>query len=158
MTQIADAAGLGRATLYKYFAGVEQVVSAWHHRQVDAHVAELAALADRTGTPVDRLRAVLRRYAEISSRPRHGGDLVAATLHTGDHVQQADARVRDLIGGLIRESAEPGGVRVDVPAGELAGYCVHALGAAAEADSPAARERLVEIVWSSLEPRRTRTP
>ena len=33
MSQLAEAAGIGRATLYKYFADVEHVFAAWHARQ-----------------------------------------------------------------------------------------------------------------------------
>ena len=43
MSQVAAAAGIGRATLYKYFADVEEVLAAWHARQVSAHLAALAA-------------------------------------------------------------------------------------------------------------------
>ena len=59
MSQIALEAGVGRATLYKYFPDVDAVLVAWHERQVDAHLKELAAVRDGTGAAGDRLRAVL---------------------------------------------------------------------------------------------------
>ena len=31
MSQIAEEAGIGRATLYKYFSGVEPILIAWHN-------------------------------------------------------------------------------------------------------------------------------
>ena len=49
MSQLAETAGIGRATLYKYFADVEQVLTAWHARQVAGHLAQLTALARRLG-------------------------------------------------------------------------------------------------------------
>jgi AcrR family transcriptional regulator len=30
MSDIAEATGIGRATLYKYFPGVEAILNAWH--------------------------------------------------------------------------------------------------------------------------------
>src|SRR6266849_6773540 len=34
MSHIAEETGIGRATLYKYFSGVEAILLAWHERQV----------------------------------------------------------------------------------------------------------------------------
>ena len=41
-------------------------------------------------------------------------------------------------------------MRSDVPAPELASFCVHALTAAADIESPASAETLVDLVWVSL--------
>jgi AcrR family transcriptional regulator len=49
MSQIAEATGIGRATLYKYFPDVEAILVAWHERQVTAHLAQLAELRDQAG-------------------------------------------------------------------------------------------------------------
>ena len=38
MSPIAEETGIGRATLYKYFAGVEEILLAWHERQIIAHL------------------------------------------------------------------------------------------------------------------------
>src|SRR6266508_4210937 len=37
MSQIAEHTGIGRATLYKYFSGVEAILLAWHERQITGH-------------------------------------------------------------------------------------------------------------------------
>src|SRR5580658_4802840 len=83
MSQIAKAAGIGRATLYKYFPDIESVLAAWHERSVAEHLQQLAGV--REGGPAGgRLAAVLRAYAIQSHQRRgHGGDL-AAMLHQGD--------------------------------------------------------------------------
>lgn len=44
MAQIAEEAGIGRATLYKYFPDVESMLAAWHERQVSAHLEQLEEL------------------------------------------------------------------------------------------------------------------
>ncbi len=38
MSQIAEQAGIGRATLYKYFPDIESILLAWHDRQITAHL------------------------------------------------------------------------------------------------------------------------
>src|SRR5262245_15702146 len=55
MSEIADQAGIGRATLYKYFSDVEAILLAWHERHVAGHLAQLIAVRDRAGAAVDRL-------------------------------------------------------------------------------------------------------
>jgi hypothetical protein len=50
MSQIAAAAGIGRATLYKYFPDVERVVAAWHNRQVADHWPGWPPSASSRGT------------------------------------------------------------------------------------------------------------
>lgn len=149
MTQIADAAGIGRATLYKYFPDVEDVLSAWHRRLVDRHLAELTTLRDGPGTAGERLRSVLSFWLQIAGRRHHPGVQVASALHRDGHVGEAERRLQDLVAELIDEAAATGVVRSDVPASELAAYCLHALGAGAELES-AGRDRLLELVWLSL--------
>src|SRR4051794_32898559 len=41
MSQVAAEAGIGRATLYKYFPDVTAILVAWHDRHVAGHLAEL---------------------------------------------------------------------------------------------------------------------
>src|ERR671921_393403 len=47
MSQIAGETGVGRATLYKYFSGVEAILLAWHERQITGHLEHLAELRDQ---------------------------------------------------------------------------------------------------------------
>jgi AcrR family transcriptional regulator len=148
MSQLAAASGIGRATLYKYFADVDSVLAAWHERLVERHLTELTAAGDRAGEPVDRLRAVLARYAAVR-RHEPGGELAAA-LHRGDHLASAHHRLRGYVSGLLREAAARGQVRSDVPPEELAGYCLAALGAAAGARGPEAVDRLVAVTLAGL--------
>src|SRR5438105_14248550 len=78
MSQIAEETGIGRATLYKYFAGVEPILLAWHKRHVSQHLEHLTQLRDQPGEAAVRLEAVLHGYAMIAfERQRHGGELAA---------------------------------------------------------------------------------
>ncbi|HJT93189.1 MAG TPA: TetR/AcrR family transcriptional regulator, partial [Mycobacterium sp.] len=67
MSQIAQHAGIGRATLYKYFPEVEAILAAWHQRQIAQHLDQLREAADAVNDPAERLRTVLRSYTELSS-------------------------------------------------------------------------------------------
>ena len=157
MSQLAEEAGIGRATLYKYFADVEEVLAAWHARQVAGHLAQLAAVAQGPGEPADRLRSALEAYGRICrQRARHGGDAMSAALHRAREVQQPERQLGDLLASLVAEAAAAGAVRTDMPARELASFCVHALTAAADMGSASAGESLVELVWAALKPASSR--
>jgi AcrR family transcriptional regulator len=151
MAQIAQAAGIGRATLYKYFSDVDAILVAWHERQIAAHLAEFAELRRAPGSPGQRLETALGRFAEIQQQ-QHGTE-TASLLHRGEHVALAERHLRALLEELLAEAAEAGTVRTDVAARELAAYCLHALTAAASLPSRAAVRRLVQVTLSGLDPR-----
>ncbi len=154
MSQIAEETGIGRATLYKYFSGVEAILLAWHERQITGHLEYLAEVRDQVDDPGERLEAVLEAYALISheSHGHHDTEL-AALVHRGEHVARAQQQLSDLIRDLLTEGAETGDLRDDVVPDELASYCLHALTAASSLPSKAAVRRLVTVTLAGLHPR-----
>jgi AcrR family transcriptional regulator len=150
MSEIAERTGIGRATLYKYFADVEAILLAWHERRVASHLAELAAVRDRIRDPAERLEAVLDAFAMISHQ-RHDPD-IAAMLHRGAHVADAHAQLARLVCDLIAEGAAVGVLRDDIAPQELASFCLHALTAASGLPSKAAVRRLVQVTLAGLRP------
>lgn len=150
MSQIAEETGIGRATLYKYFADVEAIVVAWHERQVTGHLEHLVRVRDHAGDARARLEAVLQAYALISHE--HHGTELAALLHRGAHVARAQQQLRDLVRDLLTEGADTGELRDDVPPDELTSYCLHALAAASSLPSKAAVRRLVTVTLAGLRP------
>jgi AcrR family transcriptional regulator len=152
MSQIAEKTGIGRATLYKYFPDVEAILAAWHQRHVTSHLEHLAELRDQAGDAHERLEAVLEAYALIQHK-RHATEL-AALLHRGEHVAQAQQHLADIIRDLLSEAAQTGDVRDDVAPEELASYCLHALTAASSLPSEAAVRRLVTVTLTGLRPPR----
>jgi AcrR family transcriptional regulator len=151
MSQIASETGIGRATLYKYFPDVETILTAWHKRQIAHHLDHLAHVRDQTAAPAERLEAVLRAYADVSHG--HADDDLAAFLHRGQHISEAEQHLHDFIQQLI---ADAGDVRTDTSPNELASYCLHAISAASSARSKAAAQRLVTLVLDGLRPTTTR--
>src|SRR5215212_11769578 len=112
MSQMAAAAGIGRATLYKYFPDVEQVVAAWHDRQVADHLARLAAIREQPGDSAERLRAVLAAYRRICQRRQPGADVTAA-LHRDGPADDRQGQLIAIVAGLLTEAAAAGAVRRD---------------------------------------------
>src|SRR5262245_48357827 len=153
MSQIAEEAGIGRATLYKYFPDVDAILAAWHERQVTGHLQQLAEARGQGGDPSERLSAVLETYALIhyDLRVAHGTE-IAALLHRRDHVVRAQQHLRGFVRDLLSEAARAGAVRDDVSADELATYCLHALTAAYVLPSKAAVRRLVAVTMAGLAP------
>lgn len=150
MSQIAEQTGIGRATLYKYFPDVESILTAWHERQISAHLQQLTQIRDHAGGPDERLEAVLEGFAFISHR-NHDTEL-AALLHRGEHVARAQRHLHDFIEDLIADGARTGDLRGDIPPGELATYCLHALTSASTLPSKAAIRRLITVTISGLRP------
>jgi AcrR family transcriptional regulator len=152
MSQIAERTGIGRATLYKYFPDVEAILLAWHERQVGGHLQQLEEIRDRTDGAWERLESVLGAYADIERhRHRHHDAELATFLHRDEHVEAARRRLADLITGVVADAAKAGRARDDVPPGELARYCLHALSAAAELPSKAATTRLVNLTLDGID-------
>ena len=149
MSEVASAAGVGRATLYKYFPNVEAVLTAWHQAQIAAHLAELEQAAAREGTAAKKVVAVLHAYALIVQQ--HHGSQIAAAVHEGDHMHAPRAALTSFVTTLLKDAAEDGALRSDVSPRELAIYAISAVQAAQELPNAAAVGRLVATITAGLE-------
>jgi AcrR family transcriptional regulator len=154
MSRVAQDAGIGRATLYKYFPDLEAILLAWHERQIASHLEFLAEVRDEA-RPDERLQAVLEAYALIAhaSHGNHDAEL-AAFVHRDEYVAGAQERLQEIIRDLLAEGAVRGDVRDDVAPDELAAYCLHALAAAGKLASKRAVERLVSVTLAGVRPLR----
>ena len=153
MSQIAEDAGIGRATLYKYFPDVEAILLAWHERQITGHLEYLGRVKDQAGDARERLEAVLEAYALIAHDAHgHHDTELAAFLHRDEQVVQAEKLLRDMIRDLLADGAASGDFRDDVAPDELASYCLHALAAARGLRSKTAIRRLVRVTMAGVRP------
>lgn len=151
MSRIAEETGIGRATLYKYFPDVEAILFAWHERQIAGHLAQLTTVCDQPGDPVQRLEAVLEAYALLSHETHgHHDTELAALMHRGRHVANAEKQLRHLVLRLVTDAAAHGDIRDDVSPEELVTYCLYALTAAGNLPSKAAVHRLVAVTLAGM--------
>lgn len=154
MSEIAGTAGIGRATLYRYFPDVEAILRAWHVRLVADHLERLGEARDQAGSAGGRLAAVLKAFAgivrETHKKKGHHDMEIVASLHQDEQVRRARRQLREMIKDLIGEGAATGELRADVPADELAAYCLQAVTAAGELRSDAAVQRLIAVTLRGL--------
>lgn len=150
MTRIAEEAGIGRATLYKYFPDIEAILAAWHQRHVAEHLDHLGALRDQAGGPNERLEAVLAAFARIAHHRGQQDAALVALLHRGEQAERAQRQLIELIRALLSDAAEAGSIRADVAPDELAAYCLHALAAAGALLSEDSVDRLVSVTMAGL--------
>ncbi len=150
MSGIAHDAGIGRATLYKYFPDIQAILDAAHEQHVTAHLTELRDLAaiDR---PVDeRLTSTLARYLAIcTERQRHGDTEVSTVLHRSDVVARAEADLLQLLTDLLHEAQQSGVVRDDTDGEQLARYCLHSL-AGGDTQAEASLSPLLRLTLDGL--------
>ncbi|WP_433380661.1 TetR/AcrR family transcriptional regulator [Actinoplanes sp. CA-142083] len=150
MSQIAKDAGIGRATLYKYFPDVASIVTAWQEQQIAQHLDQLAAANEEGQDPATRLKAVLIAYARAVHA--HHDDQLFALVHRSEQAGHAQERLHSFLAGLIAEATTTRAVRTDAEPGQLANYCLFALAAAAAMPDEAAVGKLVEVVAAGLRP------
>ena len=154
MSQVAEDAGIGRATLYKYFPDVERSSPHGTSDRSPHHLDRLTAARDAAGDAADRLAAVLHAYAEASPGNRTNGTgpswwprCTRARTWPGPTTGSAGSSTT-----LLADAVAAGHVRDDVAVDELAGYCLHALSGARNLTSPAAVRRLVAVTLAGLRP------
>ena len=152
MSQIAEVTGIGRATLYKYFPDVDTILITWHERQIAGHLDHLATVRDRASDPGERLETALRAYAVMTRESGHHDNDLAAFLHRGDQVAQAQQQLHEMMRDLLAEASDAGVVRDDVVPDELAAYCLYAVTAARGLHSKTAAHRLVKVILAGLAP------
>lgn len=151
MSEIAARAGIGRATLYKYFADVETILLAAHHEQVGHHLQQVEALAAHHASPGAGLEAVLLHYATVVQlRERPTYDALRTLLHADPRLEAAHDQLRVTLVELISSSAKAGEVRDDIEPEFLAEYCLSALGAAGKVTGAGTPEALVRLLLDSL--------
>lgn len=151
MGLVAEQAGISRATLYKYFHNIDEMLTAAHAAHVAQHLSHLEALRGATTSAGAGLHAVLQGYAQICF---HRGASAMSDLHElvhrGDEHRRNSADATVLFTRAVQDAQERAQVRTDLAAEELAAYCIHALDAAGQAATASAVNRLIDLVAESL--------
>jgi AcrR family transcriptional regulator len=128
--QIAQAAGMGKATLYDYFHSKEEILIFFVERYMGkAHQAALEIAAQDTPAPL-KLRRILRSLWEHLARNRRMALLTAREASrlseaTTRRLARSRARYRAILQDVIRSGVEEGTLRPVEPA--LAASALHSL-------------------------------
>ncbi|WP_183093821.1 TetR/AcrR family transcriptional regulator [Nocardioides stalactiti] len=115
MNQIADAAGLGVATVYRRFPRKAHLVEAVLIREAERVIGEVDAAIEREETVEAQVAVGFTAFAHaIADRPflvrlmRGDGDLDGEAVHPGELADQIMAAVRDYLALFIRRHQSEG--------------------------------------------------
>jgi TetR/AcrR family transcriptional repressor of mexCD-oprJ operon len=110
MAELADAAGIGRATLYRYFSTREELMSALAQAAIDDASARLVS-ADLEHAPVpEALARIFRAILACGTK----FEFIRAE-HEHMDKEDVDRRIGEPIRSVIRRGMEDGTLRSDLP-------------------------------------------
>jgi AcrR family transcriptional regulator len=116
MSQVAQRAGIGRATLYSYFPDVEHILLAWHDQEVERYHKALAdELAAQPDAPA-ALRVFITRMIE-GFAGEHGQGLDASRVELSalsPDIQRQMGNATAKLASLLHQTLEQG-----ISSGEL---------------------------------------
>ena len=149
MARLAQEAGIGRATLYKYFPDVEHVLLAHLVRHLERQGARLRTAVAAHEEPLDQLRAYLATLLGYLAGQEHRGSLAhlggaglsQAAMST---LEQHQAQLRDPLEEILRA------LRPDRDARLLARMVLDLLGPVHEelVSGRMDAEQALELAWS----------
>ncbi|MEI5010117.1 helix-turn-helix domain-containing protein [Streptomyces sp. PmtA] len=114
MDEVARAAGIGRATLHRHFAGRDALVKALEAFGIEEFEAAVDRAALEDGPAGDALR---RLVAEMEPAAELLAFLVTENqLFEGDRIDEGWARLDARVGALFRRGQEQGEFRIDLSA------------------------------------------
>jgi TetR/AcrR family transcriptional repressor of mexCD-oprJ operon len=134
VSEIAQAAGVGRVTLYGHFGSREALIGAALTRVLDEGDQVLAGV-DLTGDPREALRKLIEAGWLLTAQAGAVLDAARETLPPG-RIQELHAKPAQRVEDLIRRGQSEGVFRADLPASWLTSALHHLMkGAAVDVSS-----------------------
>jgi AcrR family transcriptional regulator len=119
MAEVARQAGIGRATLYKYFPSVEHILAAVALDEMDRERATLDAALVPLDDPLERLRTSTRLLIEYFDSPDHA--LASGAVHptqfseeVGRDVHAAFRSLHEMLADMVRDAIDEDHLRPDL--------------------------------------------
>ena len=129
VSEIAQAAGVGRVTLYRHFSSREALVEAALTRVLDEGDTVLGSL-DLTGDPREALRILIESGWLLMAEASAVLEAAQATLPPG-RIQELHAKPAQRVEALIRRGQSEKVFRADLPADWLTSVLHHVMKGAA---------------------------
>ncbi len=117
MEDLSRAAGITKSSFYHHFTGKEALLRAALERALDGLFALLDSAEARSGSPVTRLRHIVRGQVEVLVRELPYVTLLLRVRGNTETERWALERRRDFdahVAGLVREAVEAGEIRAGV--------------------------------------------
>lgn len=147
MSAIAGRAGIGRATLYKYFPDIESILVAWHARDFAHSRSRLMALAEVDDVTLDDVAEFVR--TQRREHRHRGPDVLGVLAHTladanGGAGGTVEGEIVAVLATLLAGLARKGQVRHDQDPELLARWLLHAAHAPSDLDDHAVAQLLAD--------------
>ena len=127
MSQIADASGVSKATIYHYFASKDALILALVQRLFDADQPELAQLVASDAPAAERLRAYSLDLVALLEQNRVLAPIIAEIRARADRMEAIQPVMRTYFAGYIRaftdiiqQGIDGGELRESLDAGDAA--------------------------------------
>ncbi len=126
MDDVAAEAGITKASIYHHVSGKEELLARGFNRALDALFAIFEEPDAAAGTPSARLRYIVRRVAETTTR--HLADVTVLFRARGNSEVEREAlerrrRFDRTVAELIVQAQQAGEVRADLDAGLVTRLC-----------------------------------
>ena len=151
---VAQAAGVGVATLYRNFPTREALVEAVYRSELDALAADAEPLLATNGA-LDALRMWMDRYARFVATKHAMRDALRIALTSpAASVPETRARVRAVVARFMAAGAADGTIREDMEADDVTLSLAGAVLMTATSTDASQLRRLLDLLLDGLRPSR----
>lgn len=155
MNEIARAANVGPATLYRHFATRDELADAVYQAKIDDVTARVLD-ANRDEDALTRLRAWVSEFVTFMLATRGMMDTLRAAWHSATAATSPTAaKITGILGGFVAAGEAEGTIRGDVDPADLTIAVLALLSATPPGDSGDRSMRLLRLVLDGLGPSRS---